>query len=168
MSNTNYDNDPRTEAVIPVVEEELVADTRAVKTGSVRVQKHVEKSVYDVELPVLHENVDVKRVPINRVVKEAPATRKSGDTIIVPVVEEELVVTKRLVLKEEIHIVRHRTRERATQEVTLERERAEVQRLDAQGRVIQSSSGQTSPGQSSSGDANRQAKTTRKPFIRAR
>jgi uncharacterized protein (TIGR02271 family) len=161
MSDTNHDdmhhdNDARTERVIPVVQEELVTDTRAVKTGSVRVQKHVEKSVYDVELPLLSENVDVKHVPVNRVVKEAPAIHRSGDTIIVPVVEEELVVTKRLVLKEEIHIVKRRTRERATREVALERERAEVQRLDAQGRVVQSSS------------AGSQAKATRKPLIRAR
>ena len=56
-----------------------------------------------------------------------------------PVVEEEVVITKRLILKEELHVVRHRTVERAKKQVTLESERAEVQRLDEQGRVVETS-----------------------------
>ena len=56
--------------------------------------------------------------------------------MIVPVVEEEIVVTKRLVLKEEIHLVKRRTKDRFVKEVELNRERAEVRRLDADGRVI--------------------------------
>jgi len=104
-------NEPRRENIIPVIEEELVTDTRAVKTGSVRVQKHVETRVREIDLPLLRENVDVKRVPVNRVVDAEPPVRRSGDTVIVPVVEEELIVTKRLVLKEELHIVKHRTME---------------------------------------------------------
>jgi hypothetical protein len=50
-------------------------------------------------------------------------------------VEEEMVVTKRLVLKEEIHLIKRRGKERVVKEVALDRERAEVHRLDAEGRV---------------------------------
>jgi len=146
-------NEPRRENIIPVIEEELVTDTRAVKTGSVRVQKHVETRVREIDLPLLRENVDVKRVPVNRVVDAEPPVRRSGDTVIVPVVEEELIVTERLVLKEELHIVKHRTMEHKKKEVTLERERAEVQRLDAHGRVIASSPSERM----------RPVKTTRRP-----
>src|SRR4051812_43904021 len=103
--------DAGTERIIPVIEDQLVVDTRAVKTGSVRIQKHVEKRVREIDLPLLRETVDVKRVPVNRVVPEEPPVRKSGDSIIIPVVEEELIVTKRLVLKEELHIVKHRVNE---------------------------------------------------------
>jgi uncharacterized protein (TIGR02271 family) len=124
---------------IPVVEEDLVADTRAVKTGSVRVQKHVERRIRTVETPLLQEEVEVRRVPVNRVVSEMPAVRKQSGEIIVPVVEEELVISKRLVLKEEIHLSKKRTRKRVVREVELERERAEVQRLDPEGRVVASS-----------------------------
>jgi hypothetical protein len=49
----------------------------------------------------------------------------------VPVVEEELVVTKRLVLKEEIHVIKRRTKDRVVKEVELGRERATVRRLRA-------------------------------------
>jgi uncharacterized protein (TIGR02271 family) len=131
-------NESGTAKIIPVVEEELVADISPVKTGSVRVQKHIEQRVREIDMPLLREDVEVRRVPINKVVEQEPAVRKSGDTIIVPVVEEELVITKRLVLKEELHLIKHRTKERTTREVTLERERAEVQRLDAQGRIVDS------------------------------
>jgi uncharacterized protein (TIGR02271 family) len=132
------DKDPgaQDDVVIPVIEEELETGTRAVKTGGVRVDKHVEKRIRRVSAPLLHEDVEVRRVPVNREVTEVPKARRHGDTIIVPVVEEEMVVTKRLVLKEEIHLVKRRTRDRVVKEVELEREHAEVKRLDANGRVV--------------------------------
>jgi len=124
------------EVVIPVIEEEIAAGVKAVKTGAVRVDKHVEKRIRKLQTPLLHEDVEVRRVPVNREVNEAPRVRKKGDTVIVPVVEEELVVTKRLVLKEEIHLIKRLTKDRFVKEVELNRERAEVHRLDAEGRVV--------------------------------
>ena len=85
---------------------------------------------------LIHEEVEVRRVPLNRVVHEIPAVRKKGDTVIVPVVEEEIVVTKRLVLKEEVHLIKRRTKDRFKKNVELDRERAVIHRLDATGRVI--------------------------------
>jgi len=124
------------EVVVPVVEEEIDASTKAVRTGSVRVDKHVEKRIRKVEAPLIHENVEVRHVPINRVVDRAPKMQRMGNTVIIPVVEEELVVSKRLVLKEEIHLITHRTNDRSVQEVELNRESAEVRRLDAEGRIM--------------------------------
>jgi len=124
------------EVVIPVIEEQVVAGARPVKTGAVRVDKHVEKCIRKVEIPLLHQEVEVKRIAINRVVSEAPAIRRNGATVIVPVVEEELVITKRLVLKEEIHLIKRSTRDRFVRDVELDRERAEVHRLDAEGRIV--------------------------------
>jgi len=129
-------NDERDEVVIPVVEEEVVAGKQPVKTGSVRVDKHVETRIRKIETPLLHEEVEIQRVPVNRVVNEVPPVRKKGDVIIVPVVEEELVVTKRLILKEEVHLLKRRTKDRYIKEVPLDRERAEVHHLDAEGRVV--------------------------------
>lgn len=128
--------DEREEVVVPVIEEEIATGIREVTTGSVRVDKRVEKRVRRVSAPVVHEDVEVRRVPINRVVDEAPKSRRQGNTVIVPVVEEEVIITKRLVLKEEIHIVKRRTRSRVVKEVELERERAQIRRLDANGRVV--------------------------------
>jgi len=129
-------SDERDDIVIPVVEEELVAGARPVRTGGVRVDKHVDQRIRRIQVPLLQEQVEVRRVPVNRVVTEAPSVRRKGDVVIVPVVEEELVVTKRLVLKEEIHLIRRRTKDRFVKDVTLDRERAEVHRLDAEGRIV--------------------------------
>lgn len=128
--------DEQDDVVIPVIEEELETGTRSVKTGSVRIDKHVQKRVRRISAPLLHEDLEVRRVPVNREVSEAPKVRRHGNTVIVPVVEEEMVVTKRLVLKEEIHIIKRQTRSRVVKEVELGRERAVVRRLDASGRVV--------------------------------
>ena len=124
------------ELVVPVIEEELAPGVKAVKTGAVRVDKHVEKRIRRVQAPLLHEDVEVRHVAVNRVVTEHPPVRRKGDTVIVPVVEEELVVTRRLVLKEEIHLIKRRTKQRFTKDIEVNRERAEVHRLDADGRIM--------------------------------
>ena len=135
-------DEERNDIVIPVVEEEVVAGARPVKSGGVRVDKHVDQRIRRVQVPLLHEEVEVRRVPVNKVVKEAPSVRRQGDVVIVPVVEEELIITKRLVLREEIHLITRRTKERFVKDVTIDRERAVVHRLDAEGRVVDTRPGQ--------------------------
>ena len=127
------------ESSVPVIEEELVTGTHAVKTGSVRVRKEVERIQKNVEMPVVRDVVKVSRIPMNRVVTAPPAVREEGDILIVPVVEEEVVIEKRLVLKEEIHIHRRRTKGPVTKAVTLDREHATIERLDSEGNVIATS-----------------------------
>jgi len=128
------ENTPR---VVPVIEEELVTGTRLVKTGSVKVRKEVERIQKEVEISSLRDSVRVTRIPVNRVVTAVPEVREEGGILIVPVVEEKIVIQKRLVLKEEIHIIRERVEERVKKSVTLERERAIVERLDRDGVVIE-------------------------------
>ncbi len=124
------------ETVVPVIEEDVIAGARPVKTGAVRVEKHVEKRVRKVQTPLVHENVEIRRVPVNRVVKEMPGIHTRGETTIIPVVEDELIITKRVVIREEIHLIRHRSNARVTKEVAVHREIAKVHRLDADGRRV--------------------------------
>lgn len=128
------DQSPST--VIPVIEEELVAESHAVKTGSIRVHKTVDHVRKTVEMPAVRDVVRVTRVTLNRPVAVMPEIREEGDIVIIPVVEEEVVVQKRLVLKEEIHVHRRRVRERVSKSVTLGREHAEIEKVDAEGRVV--------------------------------
>ena len=139
-------NQATNEAVVPVIEEQADVGTRRIKTGSVRIDKQVERRLQKVAAPLVMDDVEVRRVAVNRVVDHAPPTRTEGDTIIIPVVEEELIVTKRLVVKEEIHIIRRRTKQRITQDVELTRERAEVRRLDAEGQTIDPNPENPTPG----------------------
>lgn len=52
---------------------------------------------------------NVRRVSVDRVIDEPAKPRQEGDTIIYPVMEEVLVVQKKLVLKEEIYVTPERT-----------------------------------------------------------
>jgi len=124
------------ETVVPVISEEVVPEKRTVRTGAVRVHKRVNAHTEHVEMPLTRETVDVRRVVVNKEVSSAPQTRTEGDTTIIPVVEEEIVVTKRLVLKEEIHLTKRRTVTTGNQDVTVGREEAEVERVDAEGRRL--------------------------------
>ena len=78
------------------------------------------------------ETVSVERVPINREVAEPPPVRQEGDTTIVPILEEVLVVEKRLVLREEVRITKRRREISERHRVTLRREQAEIERLPAE------------------------------------
>jgi uncharacterized protein (TIGR02271 family) len=126
----------REELAIPVIEEELVVDKRPLPTGKVQVRKRLEERTETIDMPLLREEVEIRRVVINKEVDRIPQTREEGDEIIIPVVAEEVVVSKRLVLKEELHLVRHRSVTRSAEEVVIRRERAEVVRLDAGGHPI--------------------------------
>ena len=74
------------------------------------------------------ESVEVTRVPVNREIDTAPSIRTEGDVTIIPVVEEVIVVEKRLVLKEEIHLRRTVTREDVAVPVKLRKQRAIIER----------------------------------------
>lgn len=116
---------------IPVIREEVVVRTRQVERGGVRVHKTVGEREEVVEQPTYHEDVQVERIAIGQQVDRAPAVREEGDTLIIPVVEEMLVVEKRLVLKEEIRITRHRTQTIEQARVMLREEQIRIEDLSS-------------------------------------
>jgi hypothetical protein len=67
---------------------------------------------------------------MNVPVESATGVRYEGDTMVIPIFEEVLVVEKRLVLKEEIRVTRRRTSFRSPQRVTLRREVPTVERIE--------------------------------------
>jgi hypothetical protein len=118
------------EEIIPLVEETATVDKRQVVTGRVRVQTITDIVEELARADVQRESVEVTRVPIDKVVETAPEIRTEGDVTIVPVLEEVLVVEKRLVLKEELHIRRRIETEAVEVPVTLRKQRAVIERLD--------------------------------------
>ena len=76
-----------------------------------------------------HETVEIDRTPIGRQVDEMPAIRDEGDTVVIPIVEEVLVIERRLLLKEEIRVRRVRSTERHQESVILRHHEAVVTRL---------------------------------------
>ena len=72
-------------------------------------------------------------MPVGRPVETAPVVREEDGVLIVSVLEERLVVTTELVLKEEIRITKRSRTETVREPVTLRSERAEVERLEGRG-----------------------------------
>ncbi len=115
---------------VPVVEETLDVQKRIVETGGVRLRKTVREHEEVIDEPLMQEEVSVERVPINRVVDGALPIRYEGDVMIVPILEEVMVVEKKLMLKEEIRISKSQGETRKPQTVTLRSEEATVERID--------------------------------------
>jgi stress response protein YsnF len=122
-------SDPDTLALL---EETARVEARPVTLGRVRVSTHTE-TVEDVARAELRgETVEVTRVRVDRpVTGPMPSVRQEGDITIVPVFEEVLVVEKRLMLKEELHIRRRVTTEAVSLPVSLRRQTATIDRTEA-------------------------------------
>lgn len=121
--------------VIPLIEERLLTDKVRVETGRVRVRTELDERREVVRDRLRHHHVDVERVPRNIEVSEAPAARQEGDITIIPVVEEVLIVQKKLMLVEELHVRRRITEEEIEQPVTVRVQRAVVERAGDSGEV---------------------------------
>ena len=119
---------PEEVAAIPLVEERLSVAKRQVESGRVRVLVTVEEREETVTEELLRDDLQIERVPRNVRLAEVPNVRLEGNTTIVPVVEEVLVVEKALVLVEEIHISRRSVSEPTEIPVTVRAERARVER----------------------------------------
>lgn len=115
---------------VPVVEEQLNVDVRTVETGEVRITKQVHEEDVTVDVPLLQEDIEVRRVSKNLPVETPPEVRYEGDTMIIPVLKEELVVQKKLVLVEEIHVTRHSTEKHQPQQVNLRKEEIKINRSE--------------------------------------
>jgi uncharacterized protein (TIGR02271 family) len=126
----------RYEEAIPVVEETARIDKREVQTGRVKVHTVVETSEQMVREALSSHNVKVTRVPVDQPVTTVPEIRTKDGITIVPVLEEILVVEKRLILREELHIKQEVSHETVEVPVSLRKQRAIVERLDAQGQKI--------------------------------
>ena len=121
---------------VPVIAEELAIGTRVVDTGrGVRIHKTVVEQPVTIDERLARDEVEVRHVPVYRIVNpdEAPVNRYEGDTFIVPVLEEVLVVERRVRIKEELHITRVRREEPHQQTVVLKAEQVKVERFDESG-----------------------------------
>ena len=118
-------------ATLRLVEEEVDVSKRKLVTGRIDVRTVTDTVDEIVKATVQGQTVDVTRVLVNRTVETAPAVRTEGDLTIIPVVEEVLVIEKRLLLKEEVHIRRTTRDEEIETTVPLRRQRAIVERHDA-------------------------------------
>lgn len=106
-------------------EEELDIDKRPQYAGEVTVDKHVETRHVDEDVPTRHEEVVVERRPATGM---DASPRIDSEEVRIPVTEEELVVEKRAVPKEEIVVRKQDRVENEHVEADLRREQVDIHR----------------------------------------
>lgn len=118
---------------IPVLQEELQVGKRTIDTGKgVRLHKSVREREHIVDQPLRQDELVVEHTAVGKILEagQQPATRYEGDTLVVPVLEEVLIVEKRIRLKEEIRITLHRRETHARQKVALRSEEISIEAFD--------------------------------------
>jgi uncharacterized protein (TIGR02271 family) len=115
---------------VTLAEERIEISKREIERGSVLIRTHVAERDEIAAVELQHQDVDVERVPVGREVEGMPAVREEDGVLIVPIVDEELVVGTRLILREELRISRRSRIEKVHQTVRLRSEQAEITRVD--------------------------------------
>ena len=113
---------------IPVIEERARIDKHVVERAVVRISTSIKQSEHVIAEPLRHEEVEIRRVPVNQEVDSMPSVRQEGDVVIIPVVEERAVLVKRLVLVEELHVHRQVVEKIVHTPVSLRRTEVSVER----------------------------------------
>ena len=120
------------EMQVLALHKEDVAVSKRIRKTLVRVARLTTTRDTVVEENLHHEHVTVERVAIGRTVDAIPPVRQEGDVTILSVVEEVVVVERRLVLKEEVHLRRVQTTRRHVETVRLREQGVTVTRTDIQ------------------------------------
>jgi uncharacterized protein (TIGR02271 family) len=121
-------SDDKQSVVIPVAREEASVSREVVETGVVSVRKVVRERVEVIDEPILHDEVDIDYVIINREVAAPEPPREEGDVLVIPVYEEVVTVRRQWILKEEVRLRRREVQTRHREEVVLREEQAQVER----------------------------------------
>src|ERR687896_2169111 len=124
LSQPGSDLEDEDELRVQRSEEELLAGTREREVGSVNVRKRVRVDREPIEVPTRREQVSVERVPVRG---EASEAQIGEDEVSVPVVEDEVVVQKKPVVKEEIRVRKDVVHERQIVEDDVRREEVDIE-----------------------------------------
>jgi len=98
---------------------------------NLRIRQQVRGHSEQVEVSLLHEDLEVTRVAVDRIVDGPVPPRQEGDVTIYSVLEEVLVVEKRLVVREELHVRVRRSERVETRQVDLQSEELAVEEQTA-------------------------------------
>lgn len=117
------------QVLVPLHAEEVSVAKERVVTGQVKVETITKESEQLVEELLEHDHVEIGRTPIGKQVEKAPAVREEGDTLIIPILEEIVVVERRLLLKEEVRVRRVRETQPYRERVVVRKQEAVITRL---------------------------------------
>ena len=113
---------------IPLHVEEVSVSRGEIKKANVQIALNTRTREQLIDEELTHVRVEIERVPIDQPVEAVPPIRQEGYITIIPVVEEVVIVERRLVLKEEVRVRRVSTKEQHQETVVLRQQEAVVTR----------------------------------------
>jgi stress response protein YsnF len=113
---------------IPLQVEDISVSRREIKRANVQIALITGTREQLIDEELTHVRVEIERVPVGLTIEVVPPVSHEGDITIIPVVEEVVVVERRLVLKEEVRVRRVSTKEQYQQTVVLRQQEAVVTR----------------------------------------
>ena len=116
-----------TSRTLELREEQLVAHKNLREMGTIEVRTEIDEVPGRLEVDAYREEVLVEHETVGQVVSEREKPWEEDDVLVIPIYEEQLVVTKRLVLRERMRVRRVATTERQLFQDTLRRERLVVE-----------------------------------------
>ena len=117
------------DAVIPIVEEELVVGKRRVERGGVRVFSQVVERPVEEKVVLREEHATVERHTVNRPISEADLDKLQNQSIEVREMAEEAVVGKTARVVEEVHIGKESTERTQQVKDTVRKTQVEVEQV---------------------------------------
>jgi uncharacterized protein (TIGR02271 family) len=113
---------------IPLHVEEVSVSRGEIKKANVQIALNTRTREQLIDEELTHVRVEIERFSIDQTVEAVPPIRQEGDITIIPVVEEVVIVERRLVLKEEVRVRRVSTKEQHQETVVLRQQEAVVTR----------------------------------------
>jgi uncharacterized protein (TIGR02271 family) len=112
---------------VPIHEERLRVTVEPVDLGELRIHRTVEHVPQTVTQSVERDELEIERVPLDRLLDQPVEPYRDGEWLVVPVMEEVLVVTRQLVLTEEVRIRTKRVAEEQEVYEVLRREHVSIE-----------------------------------------
>jgi stress response protein YsnF len=126
VSATHRIKDSGSRLTLRAYEEVVEVTPQVVEKGYLSVQKKIDEYLDERSVELMQQEVHVERVPVDEIIPEYVEPYMDGDTYVVPVIEEEVVIQRRLRLKEELRVQRTVTARDETVRTPFRRERVVV------------------------------------------
>jgi uncharacterized protein (TIGR02271 family) len=120
---------------LPIYEEQLRVDKQGHEIGEIVIRKVIEEVPTQAEVDAIHEELDVEHVSVDEVVTQRREPWREGNVLVVPVYEEQMIVVRQLVMREQLRITLNQVTEKHVLADTLKREHVTVEDPDQTGRV---------------------------------
>lgn len=121
--DTNYSVAEGDDIRVPLRVEELRANTQPTELGHVRVHKDIETHEERFFVPVQQEQAVIERIPADQYDGKGP---RNANEMIIPLMEERLVVQKQMVVKEYLRIYKEQVNKQMEVRGQVRREVARV------------------------------------------